>query len=105
VRLEAKVDLFDTIEQARKLLGLGEDATRGEIRDAYRRLANRYHPDKSRDKKGNPEKMKEINRAYSIMISYCDSYRFPFSREEVEKMNPELRLRRQFSEDWLTGGK
>ena len=37
---------FDEIEEARKLLGLGETGTLKEIKNAYRRLAHQYHPDK-----------------------------------------------------------
>ena len=37
---------FNEIEEARKLLGLGEAATLNEIKRAYRTLAHRHHPDK-----------------------------------------------------------
>jgi DnaJ-class molecular chaperone len=37
---------FNEIEEARKLLGLGEAATLDEIKRAYRTLAHRHHPDK-----------------------------------------------------------
>jgi DnaJ-class molecular chaperone len=36
---------FNEIEEARKLLGLGEAATPKEIKRAYRTLAHRHHPD------------------------------------------------------------
>lgn len=37
---------FLEIDEARKILGLGEVATLKEIKGAYRRLARRYHPDR-----------------------------------------------------------
>ena len=37
---------FNEIEEARKLLELGEAATLKEIKGAYRILAYRHHPDK-----------------------------------------------------------
>ena len=35
---------FNEIDEARRLLGLGEVATLKEIKSAYRRLAHRHHP-------------------------------------------------------------
>ena len=37
---------FEEIDKARKLLGLGEAATLKQIKQAYRQMAFRYHPDK-----------------------------------------------------------
>ena len=36
---------FDEIDEARRLLGLGDAATLKEIKSAYRKLAHRHHPD------------------------------------------------------------
>jgi curved DNA-binding protein CbpA len=52
------------------ILGVARNATDSEIRDAYRALVAKFHPDKHQ---GNPleglaaEKMAEINRAYEIL--------------------------------------
>lgn len=46
------------------ILGVSKDATREEIKNAYRRLAHKYHPDK---KDGDEMKFKEINEAYQIL--------------------------------------
>jgi curved DNA-binding protein len=43
-----------------KVLGVGETATPEEIKKAYRKLAFKHHPDKS---KGDEEKFKDINEA------------------------------------------
>jgi DnaJ-class molecular chaperone len=45
-------------------IGVSKDATQAEIKKAYRRLANKYHPDK---KTGDDVKFKEINAAYDII--------------------------------------
>jgi len=37
---------FGKIDRARKLLGLGEDASLKEIKEAYRRKAKKFHPDR-----------------------------------------------------------
>ena len=41
---------FKQIDEARKLLELGEEATMDEIKGAYRRLAFKYHPDRCKEK-------------------------------------------------------
>lgn len=47
-----------------KILGVSRDATDDEIKKAYRKLAHKYHPDKSG---GDEAKFKEINKAYQIL--------------------------------------
>ena len=54
------------------ILGVSKNATDEEIKNAYRELARKYHPDNYTD---NPlsdlagEKMKEINEAYDAIIN------------------------------------
>ena len=47
-----------------KILGITRSASDEEVKKAYRRLAQQYHPDKVG---GNAEKFKEINEAYQIL--------------------------------------
>ena len=49
-----------------KILGVEKGATEKDIKQAYRRLARKYHPDVNPDKKGQ-EKFKEINEAYEVL--------------------------------------
>ena len=46
-----------------KILGLAKSASPDEIKRAYRKLAQEFHPDKG----GDPEKFKEINEAYQVL--------------------------------------
>lgn len=48
-------------------LGVSRDATDDEIRKAYRKLAHKYHPDKTGGDKEAEEKLKEINAAYDTL--------------------------------------
>jgi DnaJ-class molecular chaperone len=63
---------FTEIDQARKVLGLGEAATLKEIKRAYKMLAHRHHPDKhsGADGEENGEMMKRLNLAYKMLMDY-----------------------------------
>ena len=47
-----------------KILGVSPDASDEEIKQAYRRLAKKYHPDLNPGDKAAAEKMQEVNAAY-----------------------------------------
>ena len=48
-------------------LGVSRDATDAEIKQAFRKLARKYHPDVATDKKAAEEKFKEINEANEVL--------------------------------------
>ncbi|NEQ26200.1 MAG: DnaJ domain-containing protein, partial [Microcoleus sp. SIO2G3] len=49
-----------------EILGVARDADKEEIKQAYRRLARKYHPDVNKED-GAEERFKEINRAYEVL--------------------------------------
>ena len=50
-----------------QVLGVEKEASPQKIREAYRKLAFQYHPDKNRGDSSAVEKMKEINEAYAVL--------------------------------------
>ncbi|MFC2005062.1 molecular chaperone DnaJ [Chloroflexota bacterium] len=49
-----------------EVLGLDRNATEGQIKGAFRKLAFKYHPDRNQDD-GTEEKFKEVNEAYEVL--------------------------------------
>ena len=78
---------FKQVDEARKLLGLDDTTTMEEIKNAYRRLALKYHPDKctKRQKKKCEALFKKINNAHKILMAYCVTYGPSFNIKDVKK--------------------
>ena len=49
------------------ILGVAKNATKDEIKKAFRKLALKYHPDQNKDNKAAEEKFKKINEAYAVL--------------------------------------
>ena len=52
-----------------EVLGVTKEASQQEIKDAYRKLAFQFHPDRNMDDPAASDKMKALNEAYAIL---CD---------------------------------
>lgn len=78
---------FRQIDEARRFLGLKEEASLQEIKEACRSLSLRYHPDRSdpADKERQEEEFKRLMRAKDLIMSYCANYRFSFREDDVKK--------------------
>ncbi|NLY77689.1 MAG: J domain-containing protein [Tissierellia bacterium] len=50
-----------------KILGVSKNASKDEIKRAYRKLAKKYHPDLNPGNKEAQEKFKDINEAYEVL--------------------------------------
>ncbi|HSQ74646.1 MAG TPA: DnaJ domain-containing protein, partial [Bacteroidota bacterium] len=66
-----------------KVLGVPRTATPEEIRKAYRKLALKYHPDKTKGDKAAEEKFKDVNEANEVLSD-------PEKRKKYDR----------FGEDW-----
>src|SRR4051794_23111733 len=48
-------------------LGLDRRCTLSQIRDAYRSLASKFHPDRNRNSSAALRKMQQVNEAYEVL--------------------------------------
>ncbi len=94
---------FQELQRALQIFGLPERATLQQIKGRHRELVKRFHPDRGGEE--DPERIRLINSAYRILMEYCQDYVFSFSEDEFYRQNPEERLRMQFRDDPLWGGK
>ena len=93
------------INEARLFLELEEKASILEIKEAYRKLSLKYHPDKckKKDKKKCEEKFKHINDANRILIKYCLDYKFSFKegkKRETKKEEKNKEHMKRFYDGW-----
>jgi len=66
-----------------QVLGVDADADAAAVKESYRRLAFRYHPDRNREAPRAADKMKQLNEAYAVL-------------SDPEKRRRYDRLRHQF---------
>lgn len=62
-----------------QVLGVDEDAEQQQIKDAYRKLALKYHPDRNSGDPDAAEMMKSVNEAYAVLSN-------PQKRQEYDLM-------------------
>jgi len=91
---------WEALVAARDTLGLAERATLKEIKQAYRRLSKRHHPDVAGP--GTPgEAMIRVAEAYQLLLRYCAGYSFPLAPGEHERFEAEDWWMDRFGEDPL----
>jgi len=95
------------IVAARELLGLGDQATLAEIKQAYRRLARKHHPDLARSRGetagGQSREMQRLAEAYQVLMEYCRQFRFPLAPEEGQLLEGEDWWLERFGDDPFWG--
>jgi len=50
-----------------QVLGVDKNATAKQIKEAYRQLAFKFHPDRNKENIGAVERMKKVNEAYAVL--------------------------------------
>jgi len=84
-----KLITFKDIETARKTLDLEDTASIEDIKNSYKKLILKFHPDKhnhSKNKDIYEEKVKQINSAYKVLMNYCARYPISFNQDKVKKI-------------------
>jgi DnaJ-class molecular chaperone len=94
---------YPDLQEALRVMDLGERVTLKEIKDRHKELVKRYHPDTCNTIE--PEMIRRVNAAYQVVLDYVAAYRFSFVKEEFYEQNPEEQLRQQFADDPVWGGK
>jgi molecular chaperone DnaJ len=67
-----------------KILGVSKDASKEEIKKAYRKLAQKYHPDANREDGSAEARFKEISEAHSILSNDQKRREYDQFRQLVE---------------------
>ncbi|MFB3886278.1 MAG: DnaJ domain-containing protein [Thermodesulfobacteriota bacterium] len=86
-----------------QILGVDKTATSQTIKEAYRRLAFQFHPDRN---KGNPsavERMKEINEAYAVLSDPKKKRDYDTLRDQYGSSGYD-RFKRSYSEEDIFRG-
>ncbi len=95
---------WEKIEMARDLLGLEQKATLAQIKDAFRRMSKKHHPDlaANRNKDESQVRMHEITEAYQLLLHYCENFRYPLFIQD-ESLDAEDWWLDRFGQDPLWG--
>jgi hypothetical protein len=64
---EKNVDVYNSTESYYDILGVARNASKSEIKRAYRKLARKYHPDSPENKSNGDELFKKISTAYEVL--------------------------------------
>eukprot|EP00252_Welwitschia_mirabilis_P007560 TRINITY_DN19027_c0_g1_i1.p1 TRINITY_DN19027_c0_g1~~TRINITY_DN19027_c0_g1_i1.p1 ORF type:complete len:147 (+),score=14.68 TRINITY_DN19027_c0_g1_i1:452-892(+) len=107
-RVQCRASIVSTDHYS--VLGVRKNASKIEIKRAYRRLARQYHPDVCKDR-GSEQKFKQINTAYESIINDHGSFKseldMEFTIEDVLQSSmlevvPDIFYTNEWFEDWTS---
>lgn len=87
-----------TFDKALKILGLNQNFTEDELKQAHRKLAQLHHPDrheKSEDREKEEEIMKDINAAKDYLMKYLKMFQNHYTRNTNQSSTKEKNIVKQ----------
>jgi len=86
-----------------KILGIPRDADKKAIKDAYRELAFKYHPDRNKENPEAVNRMKAVNEAYAV-LSHAEKRRQYDSLQQQFGSSAHSQFRQHYSEHDIFSG-
>ena len=81
--------LYERVTEAREILTIPEEATLAEIKERFKKEILYWHPDKCPESEEKcREESDKIIRAYKVLKSYCEDYKYPFTLIDIERNAP-----------------
>ena len=65
-----KYSLNNEIENSLRIFGLDSESGQDNLKKTYKELVKKYHPDLNKDYLNKETKIKEINRAYKVLLKF-----------------------------------
>ena len=90
---------YDDFMEAVDTLGLIGLENKNQIKERYLQLSKKFHPDMP---DGSTEKFQEISKAYKIISTYINNFKFRCSKEEFLDQHP---FSTPYTGKWLYGDK
>ncbi len=87
-----------------EILGIDSDASVDKIKEAYRRLAFEYHPDRNQGDPAALERMKELNEAYAVLSDREKKATYDQVRRTYGTSSAHERFRENYSEQDIFRG-
>jgi len=85
------------------ILGVDRDASQQGVKEAYRKLAFQYHPDRNKGDPVGTQKMKDINEAYAVLSDASKRREYDFLRSQYGSFAYERFRQSHTTEDIFRG--
>jgi DnaJ-class molecular chaperone len=80
------MNTIEKIAWAREVLNIPKRATIDVIKQNFKQLQKKWHPDLCQEDSSHCHEMTiKINEAYKMLMTYIERYEFSFAEEEVKK--------------------
>lgn len=86
-----------------QILGVNQKADPGKIKEAYRDLAFKYHPDRNKENPESADKMKRINEAYAVLSNPQKRHDYDALRQQYGH-SAHRQFRKNYSEQDIFSG-